>query len=47
MIDYVSDFHQRSNWVISDFRVYDFITLDDLHRTLCLLLYGFRAMAPN
>ena len=28
------------NWVISDFRACDSITLDDLHRTVCLHLYG-------
>ena len=40
MIDYVSDFYQHSNWAISDFRARGSNTLDDLHRTFCLHLYG-------
>ena len=36
MIDYVSNFYQRSNWIISDFRACDSFTLDYIHRTFCL-----------
>ena len=44
MIDYVSDFYQRSNWVISDFRARGSNTLDGLHtcRTSCLHVYGYK-----
>ena len=36
----VYDLYQRSNWVISDFRVCDSSTLDSLHRTYCMHMYG-------
>ena len=38
--DNVYDLYQRSNWVISDFRVCDSSTLDSLHRTYCMHMYG-------
>ena len=34
------DLYQRSNWVISDFRVCDSETLDRLHMTYCMHMYG-------
>ena len=34
------NFYQRSNWVNSDFRVCDSSTLDSLHRTYCMHMYG-------
>ena len=45
IIGSVSDLYQRSNWVISDFRACDFRacdsnTLDNLHRTYCMHMYG-------
>ena len=40
IIDNVYDLYQRSNWVISDFRVCDSSTLDSLHRTYCMYMYG-------
>ena len=36
IVDNVYDLYQRSNWVISDFRVCDSSTLDSLHRTYCM-----------
>ena len=36
----MSDLYQRSNWVISDFRACDSNTLDNLHRTYCMHMYG-------
>ena len=40
IVDNVYDLYQRSNWVISDFRVCDSSTLDCLHRTYCMHMYG-------
>ena len=40
IIGSVSDLYQRSNWVISDFRACDSNTLDNLHRTYCMHMYG-------
>jgi len=40
IIDVVSDLYQRSNWLISDFRSCDSITLDSLHMTFCMHMYG-------
>ena len=40
IIGSVSDLYQRSNWVISDFRACDSNTLDNLHRTYCIHMYG-------
>ena len=34
MINYVSDFYQRSYWIINDFRSCNYAALDDLHRNL-------------
>ena len=36
----VRDLYKRSNWIISDFRVCDSRTLDSLHRTYCMHMYG-------
>ena len=36
----VCDLYKRSNWVNSDFRVCDSSTLDSLHRTYCMYMYG-------
>ena len=36
----VCDLYKRSNWIISDFRVCDSSTLDSLHRTYCMHMYG-------
>ena len=35
----VCDLYQRSNLLISDFRVYDSQTLDCLHKTYCMHMY--------
>ena len=32
--------YQRSNWLISDFRPCDSVTLDSLHLTYCMHMYG-------
>ena len=40
IIGSVSDLYQRSNWVISDFPACDSNTLDNLHRTYCMHMYG-------
>ena len=40
MVDNVYDLYQRSNWVIIDFRVCHSSTLDSLHRTYCMHMYG-------
>ena len=40
IVDSVYDLYQRSNWVINDFRVCDSSTLDRLHRTYCMHMYG-------
>ena len=40
IVDNVYDLYQRSNWVINDFRVCDSSTLDSLHRTYCMHMYG-------
>ena len=40
IVDSVYDLYQRSNWVISDFRVCDSSTLDSLHRSYCMHMYG-------
>ena len=40
IVDSVYDLYQRSNWVISDFRVCDSSTLDSLHRTYCMHMYN-------
>ena len=40
IIDNICDLYQRSNRVISDFRVYDSNALDSLHRTYCMHMYG-------
>ena len=32
--------YKRSNWIIGDFRVCDSSTLDSLHRTYCMHMYG-------
>ena len=34
------DFYQRSNAIINDFRVCNSETLDSLHRTYCMHMYG-------
>ena len=39
-IDNIYDLYQRSNWVISDFRVCNSSTLDSLHQTYCMHMYG-------
>ena len=36
----VCDLYQRSNLLISDFRAYDSITLDSLHKIYCMHMYG-------
>jgi len=36
----VCDFYQRSHGIINDFRSCDSITLDNLHRTYCMHMYG-------
>ena len=36
----VCDLYKRSNWIISDFRVCDSSTLDSLHSTYCMHMYG-------
>ena len=36
----VCDLYQRSNFLISDFRVCDSITLDSLHKIYCMHMYG-------
>ena len=36
----VCDLYERSNLLISDFRVCDSITLDNLHKIYCMHLYG-------
>ena len=33
-------FDQRSNLLIIDFRVYDSLTLDSLHKIYCMHMYG-------
>ena len=40
IIDIICDLYQRSNSVISDFRVCDSNALDSLHRTYCMHMYG-------
>ena len=40
IIGSVSDLYQRSDWVIGDFRACDSNTLDNLHRTYCMHMYG-------
>ena len=40
IIDNICDLYQRSNRVISDFRVCDSNALDSLHRTYCMHTYG-------
>ena len=40
IIDIISDLYQQSNWLISDFRSCDSITLDSLHMTFCMHMYG-------
>ena len=40
IIDNICDLYQKSNRVISDFRVCDSNTLDSLHRTYWMHLYG-------
>ena len=40
MIANVCDLYQRSNLLISDFRVCDSITLDNLHKIYCMHMYG-------
>ena len=40
MLGQICDFYQCSNSVISDFRVCDSITLDKLHSTFCMYMYG-------
>ena len=40
IIDNIYDLYQRSNWIISDFRVCDSNTLDSLYRTYCMHIYG-------
>ena len=39
-IFYVCDLYQRSNNVISDFNACDNVTLDALHQTYCMHMYG-------
>ena len=43
----VCDLYKRSNWIISDFRVCDSSTLDSLHRTYCMHMYGCELWDPN
>ena len=40
MLGQVCDFYQSSNSVIADFRVCNSITLDKLHFTFCMHMYG-------
>ena len=40
IIDNIYDLYQRSNRVISDFRVCDSSTLESVHRTYCMHMYG-------
>ena len=40
IVDNFYDLYHRSNWVISDFRVCDSSTLDSLHRTYRMHMYG-------
>ena len=40
IISNVCDFYQRSNSVISDFGIYDSETLDKIHFTLWMNMYG-------
>ena len=42
MNDHVSDYYQRSNWVICDFTACNIITFHSLRRTFCLHLCGLR-----
>ena len=39
IIDNIYYLYQRSNWVISEFRVCDSSTLDSLHGTYCIQMY--------
>ena len=43
----VCDLYQRSNLLISDFRVCDSQTLDCLHKTYCMHMYGFELWNLN
>ena len=43
----VCDLYQRSNLSISDFRVCDSQTLDCLHKTYCMHMYGFELWNLN
>ena len=47
IVDNVYDLYQRSNWVISDFRVCDSSTLDSLHQTYCMHMYGCELLDLN
>ena len=40
IISNVCDFYQRSNSVISDFGICDSETLDKIHSTFCMHMYG-------
>ena len=40
IIDNIYDLYQRSNWVISNFRMCSSSTPDSLHRTHCMHMYG-------
>ena len=40
IVGHVCDLYQRSNSVISDFNVCDSVSLDSLHQTYCMHMYG-------
>ena len=40
IVGHVCDLYQRSNSVISDFNVSDSVSLDSLHQTYCMHMYG-------
>ena len=40
IVGHVCDLYQHSNSVISDFNVCDSVSLDSLHQTYCMHMYG-------
>ena len=40
IVGHICDLYQRSNSVISDFNVCDSVSLDSLHQTYCMHMYG-------
>ena len=47
IVNSVYDLYQRNNWVITEFRVCDSSTLDNLHRTYSMHVYGCELCALN